>query len=176
MPRPKSILLQNSGLKKTILDVHPDLKDIFEEYLAGTANDNLEVLTFLAQNGFILFEEEYMIAGMIRFRGADGAMHPVFPEKDDDELVLIKKVKKVLPPDREALKYLIDRVAGKPIDSPPIAQQMAKLDVQLDLSSGAIALDEAGNQMLILPEKITTHDNTIQTPANVCETVGRDIS
>lgn len=67
----------------------------------------------LAMGGYERVEEQYAPAGSL-YVGYGEHQTPMYPDKPDDELVLIKRVVSFADKDRAANVYLIDRIMGKP--------------------------------------------------------------
>jgi hypothetical protein len=79
----------------------------------------LDNLIYLANGGYERVEEEWQPAGMVTLTKHDEEKDKfyqvqAFPEKDPDELVLVKRKVSVADKDRAANIYLIDRILGKP--------------------------------------------------------------
>jgi hypothetical protein len=79
----------------------------------------LDNLIYLANGGYERVEEEWQPAGMVTLTKHDEEKDKfyqvqAFPEKDPDELVLVKRKVSVADKDRAANIYLVDRILGKP--------------------------------------------------------------
>lgn len=77
--------------------------------LPGLVDDLLK----LAHGGFWEEEEERQPSAIVTVGSGEFEM-PAFPDKRPDELVLVKRKRRRVAPDRAALTYLIDRILGKP--------------------------------------------------------------
>lgn len=67
----------------------------------------------LAMGGYERVEEQFAPAGSL-FIGTGKDAVAMYPDKPDDELVLVKRVVSFADKDRAANIYLIDRIMGKP--------------------------------------------------------------
>lgn len=79
----------------------------------------LENLLELANGGYERVEEEWQPAGMVTLTKHDEEKDKfyqvqAFPDKDPDELVLVRRKVSVADKDRAANIYLVDRIMGKP--------------------------------------------------------------
>lgn len=84
----------------------------------------------LANGGFKRVSERWELAALVQadevLRDKDGnpehdargnpilVKQPLFPDAETDDMVLVGKSVDVAQPDREAIKYLIDRMLGRP--------------------------------------------------------------
>jgi hypothetical protein len=73
----------------------------------------LDNLIYLANGGYERVEEEWQPAGLVTI-GSGEEWQKAYPDKDPDELVLVKRKVSVADKDRAANIYLVDRILGKP--------------------------------------------------------------
>jgi len=73
----------------------------------------------LAMGGYERVEEQWAPAGTLRTASGE----KLFPTVPTDEMVLIKRIVTIADKDRMANQYLIDRVAGKPIEKQEVDQE-----------------------------------------------------
>lgn len=79
----------------------------------------LENLLYLANGGYERVEEEWQPAGLVTLTRHDEEKDKfyqvqAYPEKEPDELVLVKRKVSLADKDRAANIYLVDRILGKP--------------------------------------------------------------
>ena len=79
----------------------------------------LDNLLHLANGGYERVEEEWQPAKLVTITKHDEDKDqfynvPAFPDKDPDEMVLVKRKVSVADRDRAANIYLVDRILGKP--------------------------------------------------------------
>lgn len=79
----------------------------------------LDNLLHLANGGYERVEEEWQPAKLVTITKHDEENDqfysvPAFPDKDPDEMVLVKRKVSVADKDRAANIYLVDRILGKP--------------------------------------------------------------
>lgn len=79
----------------------------------------LDNLLHLANGGYERVEEEWQPAKLVTITKHDEDKDqfytiPAFPDKDPDEMVLVKRKVSIADKDRAANIYLIDRILGKP--------------------------------------------------------------
>lgn len=99
--------------------------ETLDQRLADGVPDRIDFLEYLAAGGFEQIEEVYEPAGLI-YRddvtsGDDGKMVRTralaFPDLKATDMVCIKRTRSIAQPDRQANTYLLDRFAGKPVQS-----------------------------------------------------------
>lgn len=76
----------------------------------------IQNLQKLADGGYERVEDEWLPAGLVTI-GTGENMQLVYPYKDPDELVLVKRRVSIADQDRAANIYLADRIMGKPIQT-----------------------------------------------------------
>lgn len=75
----------------------------------------IENMLILANGGYERIEEQWAPAGSL-FIGSGKDAVPMYPDKEPDELVLVKRTRSIADKDRAANQYLIDRIMGKPTE------------------------------------------------------------
>ena len=86
-----------------------------EKQIADKLPSLIENMFHLANGGYERIEEQWAPAGSLFIGSGKDAM-AMYPDKDPDELVLVKRTRSIADKDRAANQYLIDRIMGKPID------------------------------------------------------------
>lgn len=78
----------------------------------------------LAMGGYERVEEQFSPAGSLWIgQGKDAEL--MYPGKDPDELVLVKRTVTIADKDRAANIYLIDRILGKPIQQTELTGELS---------------------------------------------------
>ena len=75
----------------------------------------IENMVHLANGGYERVQEEWAPAGSL-YVGSGQFATRMYPDKEDDELVLVKRTVSIADKDRAANQYLIDRIMGKPTE------------------------------------------------------------
>lgn len=91
----------------------------------------------LANGGWWEEEVDLAPAGTVT-RGGGEWMELVYPDKPADELVVVKKRRRRVAPDRRANEYLIDRILGKPT---------AQIEAEVSGPNGEAILVRFGEQV-----------------------------
>jgi len=86
-----------------------------EKKIADRLPSLIDNLFTLADGGYERVEEQWAPAGSL-FVGSGEWQRPMYPDKDPDELVLVRRTVSVADRDRAANVYLVDRVMGKPTE------------------------------------------------------------
>ena len=86
-----------------------------EKQIADKLPSLIENMLHLANGGYERVEEQWAPAGSL-YIGSGKDATAMYPDKDPDELVLIKRTVSIADKDRAANQYLIDRIMGKPVD------------------------------------------------------------
>lgn len=84
-----------------------------EDRIADKLPSLIGDLLRLAHGGWWEEEEERQPARLVEI-GQGESRTLAYPEKDPDELVVVRRRRRKVAPDRAALTYLIDRILGKP--------------------------------------------------------------
>jgi hypothetical protein len=98
--------------RKPKADKHAGAVAAAEQQIADRLPSLIENLLVLADGGFERVDEEWAPAGTIT-RGSGEFIVKVFADKEDDELVLVKRKVSVAEPDRASNQYLVDRILGR---------------------------------------------------------------
>jgi hypothetical protein len=122
--------LGNKGGRPRNAVVHREPIEGFTAQAANALPGNFDNLTMLADGGFERVELKYAPASTVTRRDiareADGTVIrddkgkptvidvPLYPDLDDDELVLVERKVSYAEPNVRACEYLVDRVMGKP--------------------------------------------------------------
>lgn len=84
----------------------------------------IDNMLHLAMGGYERVEEQYAPAGSLWIgQGKDATL--MYPDKDPDELVMVKRTVSVADKDRKANEYLIDRIMGKPVQQQEIIGELS---------------------------------------------------
>ena len=106
--------------RKPRVEKFPEVFDALDRRLAEGTPDRLDSLEYLAAGGFPEedIEEIWEPAGLI-YSGSGETRSLAFPDLPAGQMVCIqRKIKRhVVAPDRQANIYLVDRFAGKPVQS-----------------------------------------------------------
>jgi len=86
-----------------------------EDLIADRLPKIIDNLIKLADGGYERVEEEWLPAALVTIGSGEFEMK-AFPDKPDDELVLVKRKVSHADSDRVANIYLADRLMGKPTD------------------------------------------------------------
>jgi hypothetical protein len=86
-----------------------------EKQIADRLPSLIENMLHLAYGGYERVEEQWAPAGSL-FIGTGKDAMPMYPDKDTDEMVLVKRTVSIADKDRAANQYLIDRIMGKPTE------------------------------------------------------------
>lgn len=105
--RKRKLEKYQSAIEKAELDIGDNLPRI------------LQNLYHLADGGYERVEEEWQPAKLVTITKHDQEKDqfytvPAFPDKEPDEMVLVKRKVSIADKDRTANQYLVDRVMGKP--------------------------------------------------------------
>ena len=84
-----------------------------EKKIADRLPELVDNLLILASGGYERVKEKWEPAGTV-YIGSGEDKFKAFPDKDDDELVLVERSREVADRDRAANVYLLDRIIGKP--------------------------------------------------------------
>lgn len=101
----------------------------FHDQAAADLGRRYAALAFLADGGYEEIEEVYEPAGLVMVNKEviteDGRSVNVregaFPHLPPEQLVCVQRKKRIAAPDRQANQYLVDRVAGKPVQATEIS-------------------------------------------------------
>ena len=112
----------NSGRKPKSVTYERQIAEA-EKRAADKLPANIDTLQQLANGGIEIHEDVYEPAGMIVIDDVitdnEGREIKVkrlaFPDKPANELVLVRRTKRITAPDSKAAMYLVDRIAGKPM-------------------------------------------------------------
>lgn len=92
--------------------------------IASRLPDRTAALELLADGGYEQIQEFYEPAGLIQINklvetkeGTIRVTELAFPHLDPKEMVCVRRVRSLAAPDRQANIYLIDRLAGKPVQA-----------------------------------------------------------
>lgn len=85
-----------------------------EDKIADRLPRLVDELLRLAHGGWWEEEEERQPARLVEI-GQGEARTLAYPEKNPDELVVVRRRRRRVAPDRAALTYLVDRILGKPV-------------------------------------------------------------
>lgn len=124
--------------RKPIADRHPEVKAALEQRLAAGALDRVAALELLAEGGLEEIEEVYEPAGLI-YVGAGEARSLAFPHLPPEQLVCVRRVRRVAGPDRKANEYLLDRFAGRPVQAIDGEMQLSAADDLIAAFGAAVA-------------------------------------
>jgi hypothetical protein len=105
----------NGGPRKRPTETHGDMISLAESWLAARIPKFLTNLETLANGGYERVEEQYAPAGSL-YVGSGKEPSPMYPDKDPDELVLVKRTVIIADKDRLANEYLLNRIMGKPTE------------------------------------------------------------
>lgn len=86
-----------------------------EKRIADRLPELIDNMFHLAMGGYERVEEQYAPAGSL-YVGSGAHTRLMYPDKDPDELVLVKRTVSIADKDRTANQYLIDRIMGKPTE------------------------------------------------------------
>lgn len=86
-----------------------------EKQIADRLPQLIENMLLLANGGYEVVNEEWAPAGSL-YVGSGQFLMKMYPDKPDDEMVLVKRSVGVASKDRAANQYLIDRIMGKPTE------------------------------------------------------------
>lgn len=94
-----------------------------EDQIAASLPARYAALDLLAAGGFEEISETWEPAGLVYrddvIAGDDGKAQRIrvlaFPDKPADELVCVRRTRSIAAPDRKANEYLINRIAGTPV-------------------------------------------------------------
>lgn len=75
--------------------------------------DHLEKVAF---GGFTIINKKFVLARTLKHKAKNGEDVPLFPDAKPDEMVCVEETHLTQLPDRQALEYLWDRLAGKPMN------------------------------------------------------------
>lgn len=113
-----------------------------EKQIADRLPSLIDNMLRLADGGYERVEEQWAPAGSL-YVGSGEWQRKMYPDKPDDELVLIKRTVSVADKDRAANQYLIDRIMGKPTERQEITgADGADLKLQLFTKALNTAYDE----------------------------------
>jgi hypothetical protein len=130
---------QKGNIRKALLDKYPEIAKDVNDLLINDISPLIQKAIELARGEYIIWEEFYELSGKLtitRKIGKESFTAPMFPDKDPDELILCRKVKKTLPPDTGLLQYLINRVCGRPHETPIDGETVKEFNLKVDMSSG----------------------------------------
>lgn len=110
-------------------DKYADQIASFHDLAAADLDDRFSAIQQLADGGFEQIEEEWVPAGLVQITkmvetkeaGAIRVTELAFPELPAEQLVCVKRKRSVAAPEFKANAYLVDRVAGKPIQATEIS-------------------------------------------------------
>lgn len=86
-----------------------------EKKIADRLPELVDNMLALANGGYERVEEHWAPAGSL-WVGSGDNLRPMYPDKDADDLVLVKRTTSIADRDRQANEYLINRIMGKPIE------------------------------------------------------------
>lgn len=119
-------------------DTHAGAIARAEKQIADKLPSLIENMLILANGGYERVEEQYAPAGSL-FIGSGEFMRRMYPDKPDEELVLVKRTVSIADRDRAANQYLIDRIMGKPTERRELALTDKPLHEMTDDELRAIA-------------------------------------
>lgn len=100
----------------------------FHDQAAAGIDARYAALQLLADGGFEQVSETWEPAGLIYVskqvetkEGTIKVSELAFPELDPTELVCVRRVRSIAAPDLKANVYLVDRLAGKPVQATEIS-------------------------------------------------------
>lgn len=135
---------------RTIIHLSPQIKQELEQFLVDGVADNVAILQKLAREGFVTVEETEVPVSLI-FRKVGKTEQHVFPElviQDPFMPIMIQRVTKRHGADMASLRYLIDRVLGKPKEEVGLEEESDNLEFILDLDTGSVREMEAQAKVL----------------------------
>lgn len=83
-----------------------------EKRIADRLPSLIDNMLILANGGYERVEEQWARADSL-YIGSGADAKRMYPEAEDDELVLVKRTVSIADRDRQANQYLIDRIMGK---------------------------------------------------------------
>jgi hypothetical protein len=86
-----------------------------EKKIADRLPELIDNMFVLASGGYARVEEQWAPAGSL-WVGSGDSLRRMYPEKELDELVLVRRTASIADRDRQANEYLINRIMGKPIE------------------------------------------------------------
>ena len=112
----------------------------------------------LANGGWWEEEVELQPAGLVEVgQGENRCL--AYPEKDPDELVVVRKKRRKAAPDRKANEYLIDRILGRPT-------QALEIDADPDgtLTQTAETMQQAASELAAWRKSMTEQLSSLSAP------------
>lgn len=101
-------------------DVHGTAIVRAEKQIRDRLPELVDNMFRLAMGGYERVEEQWAPAGSVLV-GTGESAYRLYPDKPDDELVLVKRLVSIADKDRAANTYLIDRIMGKPTERKEIS-------------------------------------------------------
>jgi hypothetical protein len=86
-----------------------------EKKIADRLPELVDNMLILANGGYERVEEQWAPAGSL-WIGSGEFQRRMYPDRDPNELVLVKRTVSIADRDRQANEYLINRILGKPIE------------------------------------------------------------
>lgn len=84
----------------------------------------IDNMLILADGGYERVEEQWAPAGSL-YIGSGVDAKRMYPDKEPDELVLVRRTVSIADRDRAANQYLIDRIMGKPTERQEVTGELS---------------------------------------------------